>query len=215
VDLDDGGHVSGTTTPTLLIGGVSDDDMGSYRCVVTDDNGSVTSQSAALLPPRTAITQHPESQEVPRVPPASNVVFTVAAEGDGTITYRWQKDQEDLSDDGHYSGATTSTLTISDVHSEDDGAYRCRVSASCCGTVYSDEALLKVATADFDADNDVDQEDFGHFQACLTGTSVPQTDPTCMDASLDGDFDVDASDFDKFRLCLSGPGCPVDPECLD
>jgi len=35
---------------------------------------------------------------------------------------------------------------------------------------------------DFDRDGDVDQEDFGRFQACLTGRAVPVTDPNCLDA---------------------------------
>jgi hypothetical protein len=47
--------------------------------------------------------------------------------------------------------------------------------------------------ADFDADGDLDQEDFGLFQVCLKGPGVPQLDRGCLDARLDGD-DVDAAD---------------------
>ncbi|UCD27662.1 MAG: hypothetical protein JSV03_11180 [Planctomycetota bacterium] len=68
-------------------------------------------------------------------------------------------------------------------------------------------------SADFDNDGDVDQEDFGHFQACLTGTDTPQNDPDCQDAKLDGDSDVDQEDFAIIQSCLSGANIPVDPEC--
>lgn len=69
------------------------------------------------------------------------------------------------------------------------------------------------ANPDFDRDGDVDQADFGRFQACMSGPTTPQTDPACRWAKLDGDADVDQSDFDVFRQCLSGPDVPADPNC--
>ena len=66
---------------------------------------------------------------------------------------------------------------------------------------------------DFNGDGDVDQADFGHFQACLTGPAVPQTDPDCQAANLDGDSDVDKDDFSIFWGCMSGPNVPADPDC--
>jgi hypothetical protein len=59
---------------------------------------------------------------------------------------------------------------------------------------------------DFDGDGDVDQTDFGHFQACLTGDQAAQDSPACLDARLDGDSDVDQLDFAVFQACLSGSG---------
>jgi len=66
---------------------------------------------------------------------------------------------------------------------------------------------------DFDGDGDVDQEDFGHFQACLTGTAVPVTDPDCQNANFDGDIDVDNNDFVIFEQCMNGASIPADPDC--
>jgi len=57
---------------------------------------------------------------------------------------------------------------------------------------------------DFDEDGDVDQEDFGHLQACLSGPGIAQNDPDCLDARLDGDDDVDQDDFAIFRNCMTG-----------
>ena len=67
---------------------------------------------------------------------------------------------------------------------------------------------------DFNNDGDVDQEDFGHLQACVAGSGVEVTDPACLDARLDADIDIDADDVAQFVLCLSGPSVAVDPSCL-
>ncbi|MHC4442850.1 MAG: phosphodiester glycosidase family protein [Planctomycetota bacterium] len=81
-----------------------------------------------------------------------------------------------------------------------------------------DEAELTLAVSrasDFNGDGDVDQEDFGHFQFCLSGTSVPQTTPNCLNARLDGDNDVDLDDFIIFQGCMSGANVPADPNCTN
>ncbi|GMU22260.1 MAG: hypothetical protein AMXMBFR13_23480 [Phycisphaerae bacterium] len=67
--------------------------------------------------------------------------------------------------------------------------------------------------ADYDRDGDVDQSDFGHFQACLTGPSVPQYDPACADTKFDEDVDVDTDDMAVFLGCMTGPGAMADPHC--
>lgn len=67
---------------------------------------------------------------------------------------------------------------------------------------------------DFDLDGDVDQSDFGRFQACYSGAGLPQLDAACANARLDEDNDVDAADFALFRECMSGPETSADPNCL-
>jgi hypothetical protein len=65
-------------------------------------------------------------------------------------------------------------------------------------------------TGDFDRDLDVDQEDFGLFQACLSGFNRPYASG-CEEADLDADDDVDLDDFTEFQACMNGanqiPGC--------
>jgi hypothetical protein len=68
--------------------------------------------------------------------------------------------------------------------------------------------------ADFDSDGDVDQADFGHLQACLTGSGVTSTDPSCADARLDDDMDIDGSDISLLLGCMSGPDVAGNPDCL-
>jgi hypothetical protein len=73
--------------------------------------------------------------------------------------------------------------------------------------------LAMTARADFDRDLDVDQEDFGHLQACLTGPIMPQTDPNCADTLLDDDDHVDHHEVSMFLNCLTAPGRQADPYC--
>ncbi len=66
---------------------------------------------------------------------------------------------------------------------------------------------------DFDFDGDVDQEDFGHCQQCLSGTNQAQPIRACLDARLDSDDDVDNDDFALFQACVTAPGVPAAPAC--
>jgi hypothetical protein len=66
---------------------------------------------------------------------------------------------------------------------------------------------------DFDYDFDVDQEDFGQLQLCLTGPDQPSTDPACYLADLTGDGHVDDADLTVFTKCHTGVGIPADPNC--
>ncbi|UCD30370.1 MAG: DUF3604 domain-containing protein [Planctomycetota bacterium] len=75
------------------------------------------------------------------------------------------------------------------------------------GTVWN---FKTTKLGDFNNDNDVDQEDFGHFQQCLSGTGNPyQTG--CSDADFNLDGDVDLSDFNQFNDCMNGANVP--PDC--
>lgn len=88
---------------------------------------------------------------------------------------------------------------------------------SCPGTIagvpVDSNGCSPVYPADMDWDGDVDQTDFGIFQACQTGAAIHQTDPACSRAWLDGDMDVDKDDITLFHQCLSGPQVPADPNC--
>ncbi|UCD29952.1 MAG: DUF4838 domain-containing protein [Planctomycetota bacterium] len=68
---------------------------------------------------------------------------------------------------------------------------------------------------DLDSDWDVDQEDFGRFQACFTGPAIPVTEPECMGAKFDNDSDVDRQDYAILQDCFSGANIPADPNCAD
>jgi len=158
------------------------------------------------------ITQQPASLLLHK---NNNAQFAVMATSESSIRYQWQKDGVDMSEGGDISGTQTNTLQIATVTSVDEAEYRCVVS-TIGGEVISDPATLTLTVlGDFDVDQDVDQEDFGHFQNCLNGSLVPQTDPDCLDALLDENEFVNQSDFVIFQNCMSGANKPADISCDD
>jgi hypothetical protein len=70
--------------------------------------------------------------------------------------------------------------------------------------------LNVLAFADFDSDGDVDQEDFGKFQACLSGSGV-DSPQGCLAADSNQDGAVDDFDISAFLNCMNGPDQP--PGC--
>jgi hypothetical protein len=67
--------------------------------------------------------------------------------------------------------------------------------------------------SDLDDDGDVDQSDFGLFQACLTDGYGSPVASECTLANFDEDDDVDQVDFAFFQSCHSGPNVPAAPSC--
>jgi len=166
------------------------------------------------LPP--AITEHPADQDVAWTYDAT---FTVSAMGKGPFSYQWQQGASNLVDGGHYSGVNSPTLTIHNVTDLQEGEYRCIVSNT-YGSTSSNPATLTVtgppiAPGDLDRDGDVDLEDFGPLQNCLSGAAVPQDNPACAEAQLDIDGDVDVNDVTLFMSCMSGPDVPANPYCTE
>ena len=152
------------------------------------------------------ITQHPQSRHAAA---GTTVVFSVAATGEGTLVYRWQKDGTDLDESARYSGAATSMLTIASAEQGDEGRYRCRVSNAGVDT-FSGEAVLTVGAAgDLDRDQDVDLADFSLFQNCFNGPNRSYGQAGCEDADYDWDHDVDLVDFRAFSNCFNGPNRPA------
>jgi hypothetical protein len=77
--------------------------------------------------------------------------------------------------------------------------------------------------ADADADGDVDAEDFGLFQRCVTGSGNPNENPLCYCFDVEGpdngpDGDIDQGDFQEFEKCSTGPDVPFagnePPDCI-
>jgi GH25 family lysozyme M1 (1,4-beta-N-acetylmuramidase) len=89
------------------------------------------------------ITQQPVEQ---MICPGGMATFSVAATGEGTLAYQWQKNGGNLGNGGHYAGVTTTMLTVSSVDGSDSANYRCVVS-NAGGSTNSDPAALTVRTA--------------------------------------------------------------------
>jgi hypothetical protein len=144
VNLSNNGHYSGVNGPSLTVLNTTATDAANYRCVVTNGAGSTNSAVAALtLKAATVITVEPADQEVPA---GANATLSVTARGDGVLTYQWQTNGADLTDNGHYSGATSATLVVSNVTTADSADYRCVVTGG-CGSVSSEAAALTVVVS--------------------------------------------------------------------
>jgi hypothetical protein len=160
---------------------------------------------SGVRPP--TITLQPRSTPVGAGGSAS---FSVQATGEGTLTYRWQQNQANLSEGGAYAGVLTGSLTISPAWSAQAGAYRCVVT-NAGGSVFSNEATLKVMTPDLDGDTDVDMADYAILQLCL---GLQTTSQGCEGTDLNDDEMLNGLDVSKFAPCVSGQTIPFTPGCL-
>ena len=119
-----------------------------YRCIVTNDLGTATSDAATLtVTPDTSIakptiTSQPSSTTVAE---GSNATFAVSANG-SDISYQWQvfKNNQWQS----ITDATNSSYVMSATRGLNNSKYRCIVS-NAAGAVYSDEAILTVSAGDY------------------------------------------------------------------
>ena len=67
-------------------------------------------------------------------------MFTVVATG-SDLTYQWQRNGGNLTDDTKYSGTTAATLTVMNVMEEDEGSFTCVVTNANDSVVSSAEEL--------------------------------------------------------------------------
>jgi Immunoglobulin I-set domain/Immunoglobulin domain len=132
----EGIDIGGATQAMLTIASVQPTDAGTYRVVVTNAAGSVTSTNASLIVrvPPTLLVQ-PASVSVNVGQPAS---FSVTASGTAPLSYQWQKGGVNI------SGATQSIYSIASAQLSDAGDYRVVVSNS-VGSVTSSVATLAVS----------------------------------------------------------------------
>jgi hypothetical protein len=213
VELDDDDHYAGTTTDCLIVNNVDEVVAGLYTCEVTNGMGSAVSNPIALsLKTTTLVTQQPAPTGVQL---HGDAEFRLVAAGTG-LTYRWRKDGVALSDGLKISGAKTSILRVLDVTASSLGSYDCVVTGDCGSLICDANPLfLGFAPGDFDADQDVDMEDFGILQICMTSVGVAQTNPACRKVLLDEDTDVDPEDVVRFLRCFAGPGVTPPLDCAN
>ncbi len=97
---------------------------------------AVTPGSAAPL-----IYSQPVSQEAA---PGASAAFTVKAAGNARLTYQWQQNGVNVSNNANVTGATTATLTLENISLASAGTYTVIVSNS-LGVAASSNAILTLA----------------------------------------------------------------------
>jgi DNA-binding beta-propeller fold protein YncE len=136
-DLMDGTYVSGATTPSLeLLGVTTALDGNEYECSLTNTSGSATSAYATLdvTLPFVIVTQ-PASQAVNA---GSDVVLVVEALGDSPYSYQWTFNGTPI------SGATGATLSLKGVQPSNAGSYQVIVTGGSGESESSNAAALAV-----------------------------------------------------------------------
>jgi len=215
-DLSNGGDISGATTFKLYVADADAGHEGDYRCKVTNDYGNATSNTAALAISTVTFSSHPTTTSVCT---SGTATFSVSASGTGSLSYLWQKDASDLSNGGHYSGVTTSTLTISSAAAADEADYRCEVTDD-NGPAYSNAAALTLkagATITSHPENVlIEASETATFSVTATGEGdlSYQWQADSSDLSNGGDFsgvttatltieDVEAADEADYRCVVT------------
>ncbi|MFN0138067.1 MAG: immunoglobulin domain-containing protein [Phycisphaerae bacterium] len=135
--------------------------------------------------------------------PESLASFTVGASGTGPLSYQWRRAGANLTDNGHIAGATTATLTITNVQPADAGAYDV-VITDVCGSIASTPASLTV-------NPDCSRPPFTSFYT-FDSTSDPTYDGL---RTFDADPSYSASTFIGFFLRNGNPqslDCDLAPD---
>lgn len=137
--LKNGAPLDGAITSTLTLLNVQSSAAATYRVVVTNSAGSVTSDPAALTvnpaPAAPLITAQPASVDAAV---GANVTFSVTANGHPAPTFQWRRNGLAL------AGAQGSTLNLTNVQAADAGGYTVAVGNS-EGTAISHEAVLTIS----------------------------------------------------------------------
>jgi len=130
-------NISGATASTYSINPAQTTHAGSYRVVVDNSFGSVTSDAATLTvnnPVAPSFTTQPQNQTVDI---GQTATFTASATGSPSPTYQWRKNGATI------SGAVGSTYTVSNVQLTHAGTYDV-VASNLGGSVPSSAATLAV-----------------------------------------------------------------------
>lgn len=140
-NLINGGNISGATSATLTVSPVASTDVSSYAVIITNAIGAVTSvvTTLTIAVPPSVVTQ-PQSQTNSL---GGTAVFSVAVSGSAPFSYQWKKGGALLSDGGNVSGATSDTLTLSNLISGDATNYSV-VITNIAGSVTSSVATLTI-----------------------------------------------------------------------
>ena len=127
--------IAGATNVTLVLTNVTPANAGSYRAVVANAAGMVTSEAASLVvqfPP--IITMPPQAATVIR---DQGTNFTVTVGGSPPLSYQWRFNGNPI------PGATNSELALSNIQSNQAGVYSVLV-MNTAGSVLSPGAMLTV-----------------------------------------------------------------------
>ncbi len=143
--VNNGGVYSGATTATLVITGATPSmNNNRYRVIVSNPSCAPSTSTAAILTVNTfpQITAQPQNATI--CEGGNNTFSVTATTGVGTLSYQWQVSTDGGATYSNVPGATTSSLSLTQVTTGANG-YRYRVIVTAgCGSVTSTAAVLTV-----------------------------------------------------------------------
>jgi len=116
-----------------------------YTAASTVNGCSSTATANIIVNQLPAITVQPTPADQ-TVCPGVTVSYSVTATGTG-LTYQWRQGTTNLVNNAQISGATSNTLTITNVAAANAGSYTVVVSGTCTPAVTSTPAVLTVSSA--------------------------------------------------------------------
>ncbi len=136
-----GANISGATAASYTTPATTSADSGAtFRVVVSNASGTVTSAAATLTVSATAVAPTITTQPVSRTVTAGQTAnFTVVAGGTAPLSYQWRKSGVNI------AGATGASYTTPATTSADSGATFSVVVSNTAGTVTSAAATLTVS----------------------------------------------------------------------
>ncbi len=180
-----GSNIAGANGASYTVAPITPDDAALYDVVVSNECGSATSVTAALIIETEVptIVLHPQTQGgcVGEV-----VTLTVLGESIGPVAYQWRKNLAIL------PGASGESYTIDGFGIDDAGSYDVLVTNG-CGSTATDPAILSIGAAPAVSDHPTDATTCGGGVAVFTVTTFG-TEPLSYQWRRDGENIVDASE---------------------
>lgn len=138
--LSNGGSISGSNTNNLQISNAQVSNAGTYYCILSPGCNEAMSASVTLTvgAGNVNIIQQPQNTSACL---GSSASLSIVLTGP-TVTYQWKKDGINI------SGATNSTLNLTNLSSSDAGNYTVDIFGGSCGTFSSQVAVLTVLALD-------------------------------------------------------------------
>jgi hypothetical protein len=202
----------GTNSNTLTINGITPADAGAYTVEVSGATcGTVVSNTANVsVNPKITIHDQPISIAVCEDNMAS---FSVNATGTEPLTYQWQYNESNLSDDGRINGSTASQLNIPLATNSDEGIYKVTIYSG-CGNITSSSATLAVTDSTAITTQPLNQtllvNDDAHFSVEATGAGLSyqwQKDGTDITGATSKTYSitgVQTTDAGVYRCVVTG-----------
>ncbi len=180
------GNIPGANSSTLTINNVQEYQDGyKYQAVFTNTIGSITTSAATLTVPfAPSVTINPVNQTVTA---GQTATFLAAANGSPTPTVQWQISTDGGATWNTISGATSTTLALSNVQASQNGYEYQAVFSNNLGTATTSAATLTVLSAPTVSINPSSQTVFANQKAIFTAADGANPTPTVQwQLSTDG-----------------------------